>query len=99
MAEFHLTNKAVQDLKEIWVYTFKEWDEEQADEYYHILLEGCQDAADNPLLGKNYESIINGLFGLNVIKHIIFYRVFEPQKVEIIRILHEKMDLKQKMTK
>ena len=34
MASFHLTNKAVEDLAEIWNYTIDKWSENQADHYY-----------------------------------------------------------------
>ena len=38
MAEYRLTNQAVEDLNEIWNYTFDEWSEEQADKYYEMLI-------------------------------------------------------------
>ena len=52
MSEYKLTNKAVDDLNEIWDYTADEWSEEQADKYYNMLLNSCQDIANNPDLGK-----------------------------------------------
>ena len=45
MAEYHLSNKAVEDLNGIWDYTFDNWSEEQADKYYNMLLGFCQDIA------------------------------------------------------
>lgn len=42
MAEYRLTNKAVEDLNGIWNYTAEEWSEEQADSYYEMLLNSCQ---------------------------------------------------------
>ena len=33
MAKYHLTNKAVDDLSEIWDYTYEVWSENQADKY------------------------------------------------------------------
>ena len=36
MAKFHLTNKAVEDLAQIWNYTYDEWSENQADRYYNF---------------------------------------------------------------
>ena len=38
MGSFNLTNKAVEDLTNIWNYTFEEWSENQADTYYFLLL-------------------------------------------------------------
>ena len=98
MANYNLTNKAVEDMTRIWDYTFDKWSEQQADKYYEVLLEGCQDIANNPDLGRNYASVKNELFGLKINRHIIFYRKFNDKPTEITRILHERMDLKNRMT-
>lgn len=97
MAKFYLTNKAVEDLTEIWNYTFEQWSEQQADKYYQILLDNCHDIAKNPGLGKNYEGITHNLLGLKTNRHIIFYRKIDSSLVEITRILHGRMDLKIRM--
>ncbi len=94
MAEFYLTNKAVNDLTEIWNYTFEQWSEQQADNYYHKLIDNCKEIAQNPGMGRNYDEIMSNLYGLKVERHIIFYRTLSRSKIEIIRILHERMDLK-----
>lgn len=97
MAEFKLTNKAVEDLSRIWEYTFEVWSEGQADKYYEILISSCQEIADNPDLGKNYEGIAPSLLGIKANRHIIFYRTVNKRYVEITRILHERMDLKRRI--
>ncbi len=97
MANYYLTNKAVEDLTNIWNYTFEKWSEKQADKYYTMLIDNCQEIANNPKLGKNYDRIISTLFGMRTIRHIIFYRIISIDKVEIIRILHESMDLKKRI--
>ncbi len=98
MAEFYLTKKAVEDLNKIWNYTFNKWSEEQADKYYRMLLDNCKDIAEDPSLGKNYDGIETNLFGLKTNRHIIFYRKIERNIIEITRILHGRMDLKNKIT-
>ena len=97
MTKYSLTNKAVEDLSEIWNYTFDYRSEHQADIYYQLLLENCQEIADKPDIGKNYEGIINRLFGFRAGRHIIFYRKVNANEVEITRILHEQMDLKNRV--
>ncbi len=94
MAKFKLTNKAVDDLTRIWIYTCDTWSENQADSYYFMLLEYCNEIACNPDLGKNYSGVTENLLGLKAGRHIIFYRKKEENEVEITRILHEQMDLK-----
>ena len=98
MAKYQLTNKAVEDLNNIWNYTFDEWSEEQADKYYEMLLDNCQTLADNSSLGRNYDGIATDLFGIRAERHIIFFRRIQQNEVEITRILHERMDLKNRIT-
>lgn len=98
MAEYKLTNKAVEDLSKIWDYTFEVWSEKQADKYFDSLISNCQEIADNPDLGKNYEGISNQLLGLKTNRHIIFYRTLEKDYIEITRILHERMDIRKRIT-
>ncbi|HNP19720.1 MAG TPA: type II toxin-antitoxin system RelE/ParE family toxin [Fulvivirga sp.] len=97
MAEFRLTNRAVEDLAKIWNYTFEGWSENQADRYYEQLISSCQEIADNPQLGKNYEGVAQSLLGMKTNRHIIFYRTLNKDYVEITRILHERMDLKKRI--
>tara|TARA_R110002124_G_scaffold283215_1_gene458969 strand:- start:2786 stop:3085 length:300 start_codon:yes stop_codon:yes gene_type:complete len=98
MAEYKLTNKAVEDLSKIWDYTLDIWSEKQADKYYDGLISNCQEIAENPDLGKNYEGISERLLGMKANQHIIFYRTVNENYVEITRILHERMDLKKRIT-
>ena len=97
MAKYILTNKAVEDLAGIWEYTNEKWSEQQADRYYKLLLDSFLDLANNPELGKNYDGITNDLFGLKTSRHIIFYRKRTDLPIEITRVLHEQMDLKNRL--
>lgn len=98
MAAYKLTNKAVEDLSEIWDYTFEVRSEKQADKYQDGLISNGQEIAENPDLGKNYEGISTQLFGMKANRHIIFYRIESENYMEIARILHERMDLKKRIT-
>ncbi|MBL0183916.1 MAG: type II toxin-antitoxin system RelE/ParE family toxin [Chitinophagaceae bacterium] len=97
MASYTLTNKAVLDLSAIWEYTVDTWSEKQADKYYFMLLDSCQDLADGKVTGKNYHEINTEIFGFRAGQHILFYRKLSADKIEIARILHGKMDLKNRM--
>lgn len=98
MAKYELTNKAVEDLTGIWEYTIEKWSEQQSDTYYNLLLDICQEIANKPELGKNYDGITKDLFGIKTNRHIVFYRKRINQPVEITRILHERMDLKNRLS-
>ena len=97
MVKYVLTNKAVEDLTKIWDYTFETWSEKQADKYYMLLIDACQEIAERAEIGKRYEEIANEISGFRAGKHIILYRSLKLQEVEILRILHSIMDLKTKM--
>jgi len=97
MAKYKLTNKAIEDLANIWEYTYDKWSEKQADTYYKMLLSNCEEIANNPSQGKKYEEIHQNLLGVKVNRHVIFYRKIESEYIEITRILHGRMDLKNRI--
>jgi toxin ParE1/3/4 len=98
MPKYSLTKKAVYDLKQIWNYTYDNWTEKQADKYVNQLLNRCLQISKKPLQDRKYENLYPGLKGSKVNKHIIFYRKIEEEQIEVIRILHERMDLKTKFS-
>jgi toxin ParE1/3/4 len=55
--------------------------------------------ADNPKAGKNYDKVEPKLLGFKFGRHIIFYESIENSTIEINRILHESMDLKNRLKK
>jgi toxin ParE1/3/4 len=97
MPDYKLTHKAVEDLTGIWNYTVEKWSEKQADKYYRLLIDNFDELSRNPGLGKSYSDIIENILGFRVGRHIIFYRIIQSNKIEILRILHEKMDLKNRI--
>ena len=97
MSKYHLTYKAVEDLSKIWDYTFEVWSENQADKYYFDLLSDCQKLAENQSLGRIYVEIDEVIFGFKSGQHIIFYSIANVEEIEVIRFLHSKMDLKNKI--
>lgn len=97
MPKYVLTNKALEDLAKIWNYTYDVWSEAQADKYYYMLIDSCEELGNNKVAGKRYPEIHNGLLGFKIGLHIIFYQHFKGDKIEIIRILHSRIDLKSRI--
>ncbi|WP_298513965.1 type II toxin-antitoxin system RelE/ParE family toxin [uncultured Kordia sp.] len=97
MAKIVFRQKAIDDLSDIWNYTVQEWSEKQADHYYKLIQFGCNKIAQNTAAGKKYENINDALFGLKSGKHIIFYQKISKDLIEIVRILHERMDLENRI--
>ena len=97
MAKYRLTNKAVDDLSDIWNYTCDTWSEKQADKYYAMLVDLCRALAHKPAKGRKYDEIYLDLLGYKASQHIIFYRVITDKEIEVVRILHGRMDLKNRI--
>jgi len=97
MSRYRLTKLAVQDLTDIWNYTFDSWSERQADHYHEQLVNAFESIASTPNQGRNYDGIRVDLYGFKVNRHLVFYRIISNELVEITRILHERMDLKNRL--
>jgi toxin ParE1/3/4 len=92
MPTFSLTNKAVADLKDIGRYTAEQWGREQRNLYLKMLDTTFRQLAANPLKGKDCSDIRNGYRKFNAGSHLIFYRLMSGDTIEIVRILHGRMD-------
>jgi toxin ParE1/3/4 len=94
MPKYVLTNKALEDLSKIWNYTFEVWAEAQADKYYYMIIDSCEELGNRKVAGKIYPEIHNEILGFKIGQHIIFYRHIKGDKIEVVRVLHSRMDLK-----
>jgi len=92
MPGFSLTSRAVADLKDIGRYTQKQWGREQRDLYLTMLDASFRQLAANPLKGKDCSDIRDGYRKSNAGSHVIFYRRISGDTIEIVRILHGRMD-------
>lgn len=90
--KYVVSKKAVSDLEEIWFYTAEKWSVEQADRYYSLIFDEIEHICKNPAFGKPLDHVRKGYRATKVKSHLIFYRVINGT-VEIIRILHERMDI------
>ncbi len=92
--KYKISKQAEVDLENIWLYTFEEWSQEQADYYYDLIMDEIEYISENPKSGKDYNEIRKGYFRSRVKSHFIFYKInLKEEKVEIIRVLHQQMDV------
>ena len=97
MANYRISNKAVSDLDEIWVYTFNKWSVKQADRYYNLIISEIEYLATNPGSGKSMEHIKIGYRASKIKSHLIFYKLNTNNIVEVVRILHQRMDIENRV--
>jgi toxin ParE1/3/4 len=91
MTSYILSPRALRDIEEIWNYTESRWDADQAERYNRILQQGVEQVARDPRKGRSCDQIRPGYRKYSVGSHVLFYRVRE-EKIEIVRILHQRMD-------
>jgi toxin ParE1/3/4 len=93
MLELKISSEAFSDLEKIWVYTLKTWSKDQADRYYKLIIDEIEFLRSNYHLGKSAEFIRPGYKVSFVKSHIIFYKIEDEHKLEVIRILHQNMNI------
>ncbi len=89
-----LSRRADGDLKEIILYTARQFGEEQAEEYYWGLCTCLDLLADSPGAGQQPLEPAPPLRAHHHRHHVIFYEVLGDH-ILIVRVLHEKMDIRQ----
>jgi len=87
------TTPAREDLLDIWAYIAVH-DETAADKYFEGLRKRAVELIKHPELGRKRDEIIPGIRSFLFRNHLIFYRV-ETSAIQVLRILHGNMDLKQ----
>lgn len=92
--KYKISKAALSDLEKIWLYTFETWSREQADYYFDLIINEIEYLSENPKSGKDYNDVRKGYFRSRVKSHFIFYKINPNlQEIEIIRILHQQMDI------
>lgn len=90
--EVHKTKRAEDDLLDIWLYGARRWGEEQADQYVDLIGVAAARLSDDQKLGSDYGHVRIGYRRISVGRHRIFH-VLDEDRVMIVRILHERMDV------
>lgn len=94
MSGYSLSEEAQNDLKEIRRYTSENWGNKQARQYLIELTANFENLSKSPKLGRTREEIDKDLRSFPVSRHIVFYRE-RPEGIQIARVLHASMDIKQ----
>jgi toxin ParE1/3/4 len=94
---YKISDKARLDLIGIWEFTKKNWSVPQADKYYQIIVDKFLEISSKPELGKDYGDLRIGYRGIFVKSHIIFYKISDRNLIEIVRILHQRMNYKNRI--
>ncbi|MDN5928332.1 MAG: type II toxin-antitoxin system RelE/ParE family toxin [Hyphomicrobiales bacterium] len=92
MTHYILSPAARADLDEIWDYSAENWGAEQAERYVLAIRAACEALAAGKLKGRSVEGVRANFRKQTVGSHLLFYRVGGDGAIDLIRILHQRMD-------
>lgn len=92
MADYIISEKALEDLNNIWIYTAENWSVEQANRYYNLIVDEIEYVSENFEETKDFGNIRKNYKFSKVKSHLVFYKKIENTEMEVVRILHERMD-------
>ena len=88
---YQLTNDATHDMIELYVYSLSEYGDARADHYQQVLESHFLTLVDNPLLGRDFSHIRQGVRRSLCQSHGIYYRATDAG-ILILRVLHQSSD-------
>ncbi len=95
---YKISVKAAEDIEQIWLYTVEKWSLEQADRYVNLIIDEIEYLAANPDSGKDFSHVRISYRCAKVKSHLIFYRQTDSKAdIEVIRILHQRMDIEDRL--
>ncbi|WP_452230911.1 type II toxin-antitoxin system RelE/ParE family toxin [Lacinutrix sp. MEBiC02404] len=95
--KYRISKQAITDLNNIWIYTLHKWSKKQADRYYDVIIGEIEFVSENYLSGKSVEATRKNYRVTKIKSHLIFYRKIDNEAIEIVRILHQRMDVKKRL--
>jgi toxin ParE1/3/4 len=92
MRRIILSPKAKVDLSQVWDYTFAEWGAEQAEKYIRELWAAIEEQSSDLTKSVDISDVRKGYRKVRSGSHVIFFKVTKGGILDVVRILHQKMD-------
>jgi toxin ParE1/3/4 len=96
-AGYRISSDALEDLERIWLYGYDTWSRTQADRYYQLIIAEIEYASRHFDSARNAEHIRKGYRSAKVKSHVIFFKKGIDEIVEVVRVLHERMDIENRL--
>jgi toxin ParE1/3/4 len=95
VSRYVLSPAARADLEQIWDYTRDRWGVDQAETYAHEIQRAIERVVDNPEIGRACDEVRPGYRKHGVGSHTLYYRILRVDVIDVVRILHQRMDIDQ----
>jgi toxin ParE1/3/4 len=84
-------------INNIWIYTAENWSTQQANRYYNLILDEIEFISENFETAKDFGNIRKDYRYSKVKSHLVFFKMTKHNEIEVIRVLHERMDIKNRL--
>lgn len=98
MSSYIINEKALEDINSIWIYTAENWSVEQADRYYNLIYDEIEYIVSNFEMARDFGKIRKSYKYSKVKSHLIFFKKDKNNEIEVVRVLHERMDIENRIT-
>ena len=93
MSRYIINVKALDDINKIWIYTAENWSIEQADRYYNLIFDEIEYIVDHFEMARDFGNVWKNYRRSKVKSHLVFFKKTKSNEVEVVRVLHETMDI------
>ena len=97
MSEYIINEKALEDINNIWIYTAENWSVGQADRYYNLIYDEIEYIVGNFEMARDFGKIRKSYKYSKVKSHLIFFKKDKNNEIEVVRVLHERMDVENRL--
>ena len=97
MPAYIISEKALEDINNIWIYTAENWSVEQADRYYNLIIDEIEYIVDDLDMARDFGKIRKSYRYSKVKSHLIFFKKDKTNEIEVVRILHERMNIENRL--
>jgi toxin ParE1/3/4 len=97
MSEYIISEKALEDINSIWIYTAENWSVEQADRYYNAIIDEIEFINQKFESARDFGKFRKSYKYSKLKSHFIFFKKNKNNEIEVVRVLHEKMDIENRL--
>lgn len=91
--KYPISKPAIEDIDKIWLNTLENWSLNQANHYYRLIFQEIEFIAEEFESGKDIGKIKPSYRQTNIKSHLIIYKIGDDNVTEIVRVLHQMMDV------
>lgn len=93
MSQYRLSPAAESDLSDIWDFTARQWNKDQAERYLLTIRQRLEAIASGRIPLRSASDVRAGYFRCAAGSHMIYFTQAGDQTFDVIRILHQGMDV------